>query len=141
MSATAPPGFPANIPNQQETFQSWSQEIKVKNLWTCVPQSEADVVTVCNWAAVAGYQVRPRAIMHNWSPLTVQEGQSPNNVLLVDTTQKLNNVVSITPASGNTPPQVKVQTGTTMLALMTALEAASGGKGSANGFSFAHIPP
>jgi Cholesterol oxidase, substrate-binding/FAD binding domain len=140
--SSAPPGFPSNIPVKQEKFENWSQGIKVKDLWTCVPQSEADVVTVCNWAAGAGYQVRPRGIMHNWSPLTVQEGQSPANVLLVDTTQKLN-VISVTPAtaaSGSQPAQVKVQTGATMLELMTAMEAASGGNGAASGFSFAHIP-
>ena len=96
--SSAPPGFPSNIPVKQEKFENWSQGIKVKDLWTCVPQSEADVVTVCNWAAGAGYQVRPRGIMHNWSPLTVQEGQSPAKVLLVDTTQKLN-VISVTPAT------------------------------------------
>ena len=138
--SSAPPGFPSGIPIQQETFENWSQGIKVKNLWTCTPQSEADVVTVCNWAAGAGYQVRPRAIMHNWSPLTVTEGQSPANVLLVDMTQKLNSVISVTPASAGQPAQVKVQTGATMLDLMTAMEVAQGGQGAASGFSFAHIP-
>jgi hypothetical protein len=135
-----PPGFPASIPIKQETFENWSQGIKAKDLWTCEPQSEADVVTVCNWAAGAGYQVRPRAVMHNWSPLTVTDKQSPANVVLIDTTKALNQVVSVTPASGGQPAQVKVQTGTTMLALLTALEAAAGGHGPANGFSFAHTP-
>lgn len=138
--SNTPPGFPVNIPISKETFENWSQGIKVPNLWTAVPQSYDDVVNICNWAVGAGYQVRPRGIMHNWSPLTVTEGESPANVVLLDTTQKLNTVLSVTPPAGNQPAQVKVQTGTTMLALMSAMEIASGGTGSAKGFSFAHIP-
>lgn len=139
MSKT-PPGFPSNIPISKETFENWSQGIKVPHLWTAVPQSYDDVAAVCNWAVGAGYQVRPRGIMHNWSPLTVTEDESPAKVVLLDTTQKLNSILSVTAATGSQPAQVKVQTGATMLGLMTAMENASGGKGSANGFSFAHIP-
>ena len=139
-NGSTPPGFPNGIPVQKETFENWSQGIEVPNLWTCVPQTEDDVVTVCNWAVGAGYTVRPRGIMHTWSPLTVTNGESPANVLLVDTTVNLNNVLSVTPASGGQPAQVTVQTGTTMLALMTAMQSASGGQGAAPGFSFAHIP-
>ncbi|MGA9772920.1 MAG: cholesterol oxidase substrate-binding domain-containing protein [Blastocatellia bacterium] len=138
--SNTPPGFPGNIPISRETFENWSQGIKVPRLWTAVPQSYDDVVAVCNWAVGAGYKVRPRGIMHNWSPLTVTEGESPAGVVLLDTTQKLNTVLSVTAPAGSQPAQVKVQTGTTMLALMTAMEAASGGTGSATGFSFAHIP-
>ena len=136
--SNTPPGFPSHIPISQKTFENWSQGIKVPNLWTAVPQSYDDVVAVCNWAVGAGYQVRPRGIMHTWSPLTVTEGESPARVVLLDTTQKLNNVLSVTGPSGNQPAQVKVQTGTTMFDLMTQMESAS--TGSPGGFSFAHIP-
>src|SRR5215510_222880 len=136
--SNTPPGFPSHIPISQETFENWSQGLKVPNLWTAVPQSYDDVVAVCNWAVGAGYQVRPRGIMHTWSPLTVTEGESPARVVLLDTTQKLNNVLSVTGPSGNQPAQVKVQTGTTMFDLMTQMESAS--TGSPGGFSFAHIP-
>jgi hypothetical protein len=139
MSKT-PPGFPSNIPISRQTFVNWSQGIRVPNLWTATPQSYDDVVAVCNWAVGAGYQVRPRGIMHNWSPLTVTEGESPAKVVLLDTTQKLNTILSVTPPSGSQPAQVKVQAGATMLDLMTQMENASGGNGAANGFSFAHIP-
>ncbi|HKS42391.1 MAG TPA: cholesterol oxidase substrate-binding domain-containing protein [Blastocatellia bacterium] len=127
-----PPGFPSNIPISRETFENWSQGIKVPRLWTAVPQSYDDVVAVCNWAVGAGYKVRPRGIMHNWSPLTVTEGESPAGVILLDTTKKLNTVLSTTAATGNQPAQVKVQMGTTMLDLMTKMQEAS--------LSFAHIP-
>ncbi len=138
MSA-APPGWPGSIPIQQERFQNWSQGITVDSVWTCTPSSADDVVTVCNWAADAGYQVRPRGIMHTWSPLTLTEGESPANVVLVDTTKNLTKI-TVTPASGSTPPQVYAQIGATMLNVMTTMESASGGSGSASGYSFAHIP-
>jgi hypothetical protein len=138
-NGTTPPGFPSGIPIQQELFENWALAIKVPNVWTCVPQTEDDVVRVCNWAAGAGYTVRPRGIMHTWSPLTVTNDE-PANVILVDTTQKLNNIIAVTPASAGQPAQVQVQCGATMDALMIALESASGGNGAASGFSFAHIP-
>lgn len=139
MADPTPPGFPAGIPVKQETFENWALDIKVPNLWTCVPQTADDVVKVCNWAAGAGYSVRARGIMHTWSPLTVTTNE-PANVVLIDTTQTLNKVVSVTPASGGQPAQVKVQAGATMDTLMGALETAGGGQGAAHGFSFAHIP-
>jgi hypothetical protein len=135
----APAGFPSGIPVSQETFENWAQMIDVPTVWTCVPQNEDDVVRVCNWAAGAGFTVRPRGIMHGWSPLTLAVGQGASNVMLVDTTQKLTGI-AVTPASGSQPAQVSVQTGATMDMLMAALEAAPGGGGSAPGYSFAHIP-
>jgi Cholesterol oxidase, substrate-binding/FAD binding domain len=136
--SNTPPGFPGNIPISRETFENWSQGIKVRNLWTAVPQSYDDVVAVCNWAVGAGYKVRPRGIMHNWSPLTVTEGESPSSVVLLDMTKKLNTVMSVTAPAGNQPAQVKVQTGSTMLNLMTVMETPPGTTGQS--FSFAHIP-
>jgi FAD/FMN-containing dehydrogenase len=86
-TATPPPGFPSGIQVVQETFENWAQMIDVPNLWTCIPDTEADVVRVCNWAAGAGFTVRARGMMHTWSPLTVVNGQSPANVMLVDMTK------------------------------------------------------
>src|SRR5205085_8223835 len=109
IKTSSPPGFPSNIPISRETFENWSQGIKVPNVWTAVPQSYDDVVAVCNWAVGAGYKVRARGIMHTWSPLTLTEGESTANVVLLDTTKYLKQVLSVTPASGNQPAQVKVQ--------------------------------
>jgi hypothetical protein len=134
---SAPTGFPPGIPVSRETFENWAQMITLPNVWTCVPQTEDDVVKVCNWAAEAGFSVRARGIMHGWSPLTVTKSESVANLMLVDTTQMLTKIVSIKPASGGQPAQVTVQTGATMDALMLALENAPGGS---SGFSFAHIP-
>ena len=137
--AAAPTGFPAGIPVSRETFENWSQMIEVRDVWTCTPQTEDDVVRVCNWAAGSGYAVRPRGIMHTWSPLTVTEGMAIENLILVDTTAKLTGI-TVSPAAAGRPAQVVVQTGATMDALMRALEAAPGGTGAAPGFTFAHIP-
>ena len=117
MSTAPPPNFPSGIPISQQTFENWSQAIKVANLWTCVPASAADVVTVCNWAKGQGYQVRARGIMHTWSPITVTQDQQTVDpkVVLVDTTKSLTGM-TLVPASGGQPARVKVGTGATMLA-------------------------
>lgn len=138
-NGSRPPGFPGDIPVSQQQFENWAMDIEVPNVWTCVPQSEDDVVRVCNWAAGAGYSVRASGIRHTWSPITVVNGEPPR-VMLVDMTQKLNAVVSISAANGGQPAQVKVQCGATMDALLGALEQAPGGKGAASGFGFAHTP-
>jgi hypothetical protein len=134
---SAPSGFPAGIPVLKETFENWALMIKVPDAWTCEPQTEDDVVRVCNWAAGAGFTVRPRGIMHGWSPLTVTNGESTAKLMLVDMTKKLKTIGAVSPAGNGLPAQVTVQTGATMLDLMIALENAPGGT---NGFSFAHIP-
>jgi len=71
-----------------------------------------------NWAKANLYKVRPRGMMHNWSPLTFTPGSSADNVLLVDTTQYL---TSMSIASGS-PATVTAQTGVTMESLLTQLE-------------------
>jgi hypothetical protein len=136
----APPDFPAHIPVSRQDFTNWAGMISIGNVWTCAPASDHDVAEVCNWAVKSRFTVRVRGIMHGWSPLTLTEGASPDHVLLVDLTVSMNKVLSVSPASGGKPAQVVVQTGCTMLDLMTALENAPGGQGPAPGFSFAHIP-
>src|SRR3954453_17264187 len=117
--SAAPNGFPPGIPVSQETFENWALMIKVPNVWTCEPQSEDDVVRVCNWAVQAGFTVRARGIMHGWSPLTVTAGESTANLMLVDLTKKLNSIIEISAAGDGRPAQVTVQTGATMFELMT----------------------
>lgn len=141
-NGSTPPGWPGSIPIVKEKYQNWSRGINVLNVWTCTPGSPADVVTVCNWAAGAGFQVRPRGIMHGWSPLTVTNGEPAAKVVLVDLTVNLNQVLGITCAANGQPAQVKVQTGMVMEDLMTALQNAPGGSTTTpgTGYGFAHIP-
>jgi len=139
-TAQTPPGWPTSIAIVQVPYVNWSWEIDVKNLWTCTPKSADDVVTVCNWAKDHDYQVRPRGIMHGWSPLTVVGTTSPGaNVILVDTTQYLTSMTFI-PRTSTSGPQVKVGTGATMLDLLKFLERQADGQGKAKGYSFPHTP-
>ncbi|MGH8631895.1 MAG: cholesterol oxidase substrate-binding domain-containing protein, partial [Burkholderiales bacterium] len=90
--ATQPPpaAFPGGIELYQQAWENWAGDIHVEGLWTCVPKTADDVVTVVNWARSQGYSVRPRGSMHGWSPLTVLPGTAPDaRVLLVDTTRHL----------------------------------------------------
>jgi FAD/FMN-containing dehydrogenase len=115
----APPGFPSSIPLYQQAFQNWSGEIVLEEAWTCAPQTDADVVTLANWAYPLGYQIRARGKMHNWSPLVVPVDSNGAKLVLADTTRFLT-ACSID-ASGS-PATVTAQTGITMDTLLQKLE-------------------
>lgn len=120
-----PPGFPAGVDVHREVYENWAGEIRVAGLWTCVPRTPAEVVTVVNWAHGAGWKVRPRGYRHGWAPLTVTADAGPTDrVLLVDTTRHLT-AMSIEPG-----PAVRVQAGASMDDLLAFLEA--GGLGVTN---------
>ncbi len=121
--AATPPNFPSGISLYQQAYKNWAGDIAVDAVWTCAPKTPADVVAVVNWANANLYKVRPRGMMHNWSPLTFVPGSSAANVMLVDTTQYL---TSVSIAAGS-PATVTAQTGVTMESLLTKLEAAGYG--------------
>ncbi len=138
MTIQTPDNFPPGVEITQEKFQNWALAITVPNLWTCYPNSEDQVVEVCNWAAQQGYTVRPRGIMHGWSPTTVAADTPPGaKILLVDLTKYLT-ATTFLPATDTQPTRVQVQTGATMLGLLTYLESAAGPD--QPGYSFAHVP-
>ena len=113
------PDFPSDIPVYREPYRNWAGEIQTNGLWTCVPGSPADVVTVTNWAYAHGFSVRPRGYRHTWSPLTVPDGASgADRVILVDTTRKLTSMAVVSTA----PAAVRVQTGASMEDLLAFLE-------------------
>lgn len=113
-----PPNFPAAIALYQQAYQNWSGEIKIDAVWTCAPNSGADVVTLANWAKANGYKVRPRGAMHGWTPLTVVQGASVDKVILADTTQHLNTIT----VNGGTPRTVTCGPGATMDAILQTLQ-------------------
>lgn len=121
--AATPPSFPSGISLYQQAYKNWAGDIAVDAAWTCAPTTPADVVAVANWAKANSYKLRPRGMMHNWSPLTFPAGSTGAGVVLVDTTQYLT-TVSI--ASG-TPATVTAQAGVTMDVLLTKLETAGYG--------------
>lgn len=135
-----PLGFPSEIPINRVPFKNWSGSIDLKVIWTCAPRTVDDVVEICNWAKDNEYKVRPRGIIHNWSPLSLPAHlPTRSQVILVDTTKALNKMEMIL-ASDGLPNRVKVGTGATMGDLLSFLEKQSGGKGNAPGFSFPHTP-
>ena len=119
-----PPNFPPSIALYQQAFQNWSGEIVLENAWTCAPESDAQVVTLANWAYPIGYQVRARGMMHNWSPLVIPVDSSGANLILADTTQHLTSV-NISPSGS--PATVTAQSGVTMDTLLQKLEDAGVG--------------
>lgn len=113
-----PPSFPGAISLFQQTHKNWSGGIAVDAVWTCTPNSPADVVTLANWARTNGWRLRAKGSSHNWSPLSLAvDGSDAAKVVLVDTKTKLT-AISVDTATS----RVRVQTGATMLAMMTALE-------------------
>lgn len=134
-----PPHWPAGIPVNNLPFANWDGTIAVAQIWTCAPRHAEDAAAACNWAAANGYTVRPRGIMHNWSPFTVPPGLPVDpKVLLIDTTKSLN-ALSLA-LDGELGPRVKVGTGATMGQLMQFLHTGGGQPAPAAGWSFPHIP-
>jgi FAD/FMN-containing dehydrogenase len=118
-AAPRPKRFPAGIRLYRQGFQNWSTAITVDAVWTCAPRDAAEVVAVVNWAHRAGYRVRPRGHMHNWSPLTLpRSGASGGRTLLVDTTAHLTSMRIASTA----PATVRVQAGASMESLLGFLE-------------------
>ncbi len=116
-----PPAFPSGISLFQQSYTNWSRAIAVDAVWTCTPNSPADVVRLANWARANGWRLRPKGSSHNWSPLSLAaDGSDAANVVLVDTKTNLTAVTVDTATS-----RVRAQTGITMEALLTALEAKS----------------
>ena len=84
--------------------------------------------------------MRPRGILHGWSPLSLPTAPIEQaKVLLVDLTKGLWQTTFL-PASGGLSNRVKVGAGATLLQLLQFLEAQQGGKGAAPGYSFPHTP-
>jgi FAD/FMN-containing dehydrogenase len=122
-TSAAPPGFPSSISLYQQAYSNWAGMISIDNVWTAVPASPADVVTLANWAQASRYRLRAKGMSHGWSPILLPAGNTGAGYVLVDTTQHL---TSIATAAGS-PATVTVQAGATMDNLTTAL--AAGGYG------------
>lgn len=107
------------ISSSYTDFKNWSQEISGSHILTCAPATANELLAVVNWAYKNNYRVRPVGMKHNWSTLTIANGNDNSNVLLVDLTKKLTSV-SITKEDEH--GYVTAQTGISMLTLMTQLQ-------------------
>ncbi|QCT18381.1 FAD-binding protein [Jejubacter calystegiae] len=100
-------------------FTNWSKEVTGSHILTCAPANQQELLAVVNWAYKNNYHVRPVGMKHNWSTLTIANGDNNSSVLLVDLTKKLTKV-SITKEGEH--GFVTAQTGIAMQTLMTELE-------------------
>ena len=83
-----PIGFPEDIDLYRRVFRNWDTTIETEGLWTCKARNPAEVVTVVNWAADAGYRIRPQGFGHSWSPIVVGDDTSADSkIVLVDTSE------------------------------------------------------
>ena len=100
-------------------FENWSKEVTGNNILTCAPRSGDELVTLANWALANKYTVRAVGFKHNWSPLTIANGNNNERVILADLTRHLNKVtITKTGESG----YFTAQTGVNMETLLTKLE-------------------
>lgn len=84
----APPQFPSDIDLHRKVFANWDGTIVTDPVWTTAVRSPEEAVRVANWAAQAGYRLRPRGFGHTWSPLvTDDDTPSAARVVLVDTSR------------------------------------------------------
>ncbi len=124
-----PPRFPAGIDLYQQGFKNWSGAIEVDDLWTCAPRNPAEVLTLADWAASEGYQLRPRGATHNWSPFHITADTTcSDKVVMVSTTEHLNQMQLVT----GSPMAVRVQPGVLMEDMLGFLET--------HGLGFANVP-
>lgn len=118
-ASPAPTGFPNQIKLYKQGFENWAGDIKIDALWTSSPKSPDQVLQIINWAKDHNYQVRPRGMMHNWSPLSVAANDPNHRIIMLDTTQFLTHV-SID--SRQLPAIVTAQTGVQMQSLLQQLQ-------------------
>ncbi|MGF1425390.1 cholesterol oxidase substrate-binding domain-containing protein [Kitasatospora sp. LaBMicrA B282] len=115
----APPAFPAGIDLHRETYENWAGEIRADQLWTCVPRTPRDVVTLANWAHAQGWRLRAVGYRHTFAPLTVADGApASSRIVLVDTTRHL---TTVSPAGTADAPAVRAQAGADMETLLAHL--------------------
>src|SRR5262245_35789249 len=89
-TCAVPPAFQPSIPRFTGRFENGSHELALDPVWTCAPQTPADVVTLANWARQNKYRIRARGASHNWSPLVIAPASTcATPVVLVDTTRHL----------------------------------------------------
>jgi len=120
-----PPNFPTGIAVFKQAYRNWSGEIQIDAIWTATAATPQDVVTLANWAHANAWRIRARGMAHNWSPITVDpDATCETPMLLVDTTT---NLTACSVDMSASPPTVTAQTGISMEAFHSALQAAGQG--------------
>ena len=116
----APPRFPRTIGLSRRSFENWSGQVRVDDVWTCVPRCAEDIVVLANWAAREGWRLRPLGHSHTFSTLVITPDDE--RVVLVDTAE-----LTALRVNHGTAPTVTAQTGVKLESLLTALREAGCG--------------
>ena len=122
-----PLDFPAGVDHHRQNYRNWAGELRADDVWTAVPGTADDVVTLANWAHRQGYALRAQGFRHGWSPLTVTAGTDcASRVVLVDT-RRLDAMTLTGPGPEPGSATVRVGAGAGMEALLGFLEDAGHG--------------
>jgi hypothetical protein len=135
-----PPGFPSGIPVSPKFYSNWALSILAPAVWVATPTSEADCVSIANWAAQNGWAVRASGAHHSFSPLVVPDGAPAlGKTVLIDTTQLLNPLPSFQMIDGM--PTATFSVGLTVDAATEFLQGLDNGDpSSAPGYGFLNYP-
>ncbi|MFI1970662.1 hypothetical protein BLA24_04855 [Streptomyces cinnamoneus] len=118
-----PPAFPRGIRLVRQAFRNWSGEVALEAVWTAVPASPHDVLTLADWARAHRWRLRAKGAAHTFSPLLAGKNEDTRRLVMVDTTAHLT-AIEVRPG---TPATVTAQAGATLDAVHAALGAAGYG--------------
>lgn len=108
------------ISSYYSSFLNWSKETSGSHILTCAPRNATELLKVVNWAKDNHACVRPLGMQHNWSTLTIADGDNHGDVVLVDMKKHLNQLtIKKTGDNG----LATAQTGISMSVLASELEA------------------
>jgi FAD/FMN-containing dehydrogenase len=100
-------------------YLNWSKQVSGTHILTYSPKSVNELLNIVNWAWQNNFNVRVTGQQHNWSPLTIANGNNNSQVIFIDMSKYLTSVtINKTGESGT----VTAQTGILMEDLFTALE-------------------
>jgi hypothetical protein len=134
----APESWPASIPVVPKFYANWALSILAPAVWVATPGTEADCVTIANWAAQKGWTVRASGAHHSFSPLVVPNGAFLGKTLLIDTSLLVGSSFQVV----NGMPTATFGVGVTMDAATEFLEGQDNGAGpsAAPGYGFLNYP-
>lgn len=72
------------IKKTYEDYENWSGEVTGHHILCCHPANEDQLLDIVNWAKENNRKIRPVGMKHNWSPLTIANGENNSSVILVD---------------------------------------------------------
>ncbi len=115
----APPHLPPELEVYQKTFINWAREVVIPDVWFCSPRTAEEMVTLSNWACDNQFKLRPFGTGHGFAPTILGRRTRQRRVILVDTSEYLNQV---TVEPGHSIPSVVAGAGATVESICRACE-------------------